>query len=559
MTNPLPSDRWERVAAELRAYREAQKQAWGDIDNATLGRYLADEVTGEERRQIEQAVNERPELGLLLGLVRDVLTEFEPVPVPAPVPPTPPTPVPPVFSFPSRAGKRPVTSRWPGSASRQRGVLLAAACLLLGLGLSVSETGNGEGNLPLSGLLVQQAEARRLILGQAEPVRLPPTMQLDQMEREIRALETEGRARDAFVLRQQLPQLARQAGKGKDYLAANYTCMAQLCQAQGNLAEAESHYRKACELFQSQLGAPHPHAHQAVIGLARTYQTALNPPRPEGRPAFALTSALAGTLIRKHPGELRRSVVPALVSGLRQSATVAERRAFLQALARLGPAARDAIPALVDVLQKSPDSGERQAVVQVLGQMGPTAEGALPVLIEATACSCPEVSQAAALALLQHGPRGWVALHSLKDRGDGRQKQLARMVLQKSSPRLSCAGIKDSCELFTVVAILQAQDDLQTLARTHGVPVYVETVDESATQDAKERDADAWKVVSTQTVYLRFHKEPARMEIHVPPALQQERLPPARQQELQTRIAGYLSARDYDAALRQAALFFREK
>ena len=52
---------WDRVASELRACREAQQQAWGDVDNATLGRYLAGDVTSEERRRIEQELGSHPE------------------------------------------------------------------------------------------------------------------------------------------------------------------------------------------------------------------------------------------------------------------------------------------------------------------------------------------------------------------------------------------------------------------------------------------------------------------------------------------------------------------
>jgi hypothetical protein len=70
-------NQWERVAAELRACREAQQRAWGDLDDALLGRYLAGEVDPEERRQIESALQELPELRKLTELVRDVLGEFD--------------------------------------------------------------------------------------------------------------------------------------------------------------------------------------------------------------------------------------------------------------------------------------------------------------------------------------------------------------------------------------------------------------------------------------------------------------------------------------------------
>src|SRR5579884_3775466 len=78
---------WGRVAAELRACREAQQRAWGDIDNTTLGRYLAGEVTPDERQHIETALQELPELRKLLELVQDVLGESEvAAPAPASVP-----------------------------------------------------------------------------------------------------------------------------------------------------------------------------------------------------------------------------------------------------------------------------------------------------------------------------------------------------------------------------------------------------------------------------------------------------------------------------------------
>ena len=38
-----PAVQWDRVTRELRACKETQRKAWGDIDSATLGRYLAGE------------------------------------------------------------------------------------------------------------------------------------------------------------------------------------------------------------------------------------------------------------------------------------------------------------------------------------------------------------------------------------------------------------------------------------------------------------------------------------------------------------------------------------
>src|SRR5437868_2141154 len=122
-----PNEQWDRVASELRAYKETQQQAWGDIDNAMLGRYLTGDVTSEERRQIEQALTQLPELRKLTDIVRDVLDEFDPA---APVPQSQaPATIP--FAQPRPARK------WFGRVLQQRGALLAAACLLLAIGLAL--------------------------------------------------------------------------------------------------------------------------------------------------------------------------------------------------------------------------------------------------------------------------------------------------------------------------------------------------------------------------------------------------------------------------------------
>src|SRR5260370_40681957 len=69
---------WDVLTAELRSYREQQKQTWGELDNALIGRYLAGEVTDDERRAVETALKDHPELRKLTDLVLDVLNEFQP-------------------------------------------------------------------------------------------------------------------------------------------------------------------------------------------------------------------------------------------------------------------------------------------------------------------------------------------------------------------------------------------------------------------------------------------------------------------------------------------------
>src|SRR5579884_4173833 len=126
---------WDRVAAELRACREAQQRAWGDIDNTTLGRYLAGEITPEEQQQIDRALDELPELRKLTELVRDVLGESE-APVPEPV-----SHEPTILPFSRRIGSAQSREQRGSAWVRQRAGLVAAAGLLLALGVALPSSG----------------------------------------------------------------------------------------------------------------------------------------------------------------------------------------------------------------------------------------------------------------------------------------------------------------------------------------------------------------------------------------------------------------------------------
>src|SRR5262245_31819814 len=114
------SPSWETVAAELRAYREQQRQTWGDLDHALIGKYLAGEVTADERRRVEVALDTHPELRLLTDVVSDVLNDCQAVEQP------------PAQIIPFTTTKRKRSSGF--ARFRQQFALAAAACLLLGLG-----------------------------------------------------------------------------------------------------------------------------------------------------------------------------------------------------------------------------------------------------------------------------------------------------------------------------------------------------------------------------------------------------------------------------------------
>jgi hypothetical protein len=73
-----PDTQWARVAADLRAYREEQWRAWGDLDEIAIVRYLADEATEEERGRVERAMRDFPRVRECVEILREVMAEVEP-------------------------------------------------------------------------------------------------------------------------------------------------------------------------------------------------------------------------------------------------------------------------------------------------------------------------------------------------------------------------------------------------------------------------------------------------------------------------------------------------
>jgi hypothetical protein len=76
---------WERLAAELRTYGHAQRQAWADIDDIQLARYLAGAGSPPERAAVEQAMRDLPDVREVIDVLRSILPSQE---VEAPVAPS---------------------------------------------------------------------------------------------------------------------------------------------------------------------------------------------------------------------------------------------------------------------------------------------------------------------------------------------------------------------------------------------------------------------------------------------------------------------------------------
>src|SRR5207248_3554144 len=126
------SPEWDVLAAEMRAYREQQRQTWSELDSALIGRYLAGEASPDEGKLVEAAFKEHPNLRTVAELVRDVLSECQSVPSETPVQePAAEAARPRILPFTQQSRtRRPFWAR-----VRERGALAAAACLLLALGV----------------------------------------------------------------------------------------------------------------------------------------------------------------------------------------------------------------------------------------------------------------------------------------------------------------------------------------------------------------------------------------------------------------------------------------
>jgi tetratricopeptide (TPR) repeat protein len=189
---------WDRVASELRAYRELQRKAWGETDNALLGRYLANEADAGEREKVEAALDQHPELRQLTDLVREVLGECDPTGAQEPEKQPDVLPFAPRKVSPKRAAFRPGRSLgW-----------LAAACLLVAVGTPLAAwllwPGNGRDTREVGQLTAYYPPSDPVKAPEKGPSRLakaapapPQAVALDRDSRradQFRAWLNEGRA-----------------------------------------------------------------------------------------------------------------------------------------------------------------------------------------------------------------------------------------------------------------------------------------------------------------------------------------------------------------------------
>jgi hypothetical protein len=448
MSSDSNAEAWDRVAAELRACRQAQQRAWGDLDNDTLGRYLAGDASGDERRRVESALEDLPELRKLVDLVGDVLNAFEPEAAPAPV-----VPEPVVLSFQAPAKRRPFRGRL-----LQWSALAAAACLLLTLGLLLtrtfgpSSTPSPEGFALVSpdrgpradpppeardpDSLRSKAEVMKASLSSppdapfsaprsSAPLadgKLPSDRELETRlafaERKAQELEKEGK-----------PQQAR---KEIALAAASANRVALRLQQEGEWGRAETLLQRTHRLCREKLGLGHEETKRSRSVLTQTYQVALNAPANQGSKSIELgVGAGASSALptpRAHgkgpwPGEYV-APMPTLPGGRgtgdnlnlkadRARETAADLR---QRLEQCDPRRlrTTVVPVLMEALKEAGSPQERAAVAPMLGQLGPAAREAVPLLAEyLQKAGEPREQQAILDALAQMGPAARKAVPAL--------------------------------------------------------------------------------------------------------------------------------------------------
>jgi hypothetical protein len=523
-----PDGSWDRVASELRACREAQQRAWGDIDNATLGRYLANEADGEERRRVENALDELPELRRLTELVRDVLADAEPVGVPAAPVAAPPA----VLPFTPRTAPRRKPAPW-----RRYAALAAAACVLVALGLGAPRlTGPlaPGGNTDIRSVVAMKTD------GGARPAPGDAGFAAGGVD------DGAGREKPMTLA---VEPVALAWADGLDRFGA-------VCRDGGDLDRAEYSLKWAHDIRRRVQGDDNPQTVATCRNLGNLYEVALNSPAPPAEsyfyaksadkppalptgpfairrdPAEAAKQELRFRITRQNVREVRQSVVPVLAQRLRDAGDADERARACKALAELGPAAREAVPALKECLQKAATPQDRRALVFALAEIS----DAEPELLAELAPAAGDVAKKAAAE------------------GDDDQKQAAQDVLLRLQSRSEPGrvGVRDAGELLSPLALKAAYHKLRGLSRDYQVEVYAETAaDGKDAAKAEDKIQDRGRQVGVNGVYFLVRKSPPAVEVYVGEKLRGQGFGDEQQARLKKAVEQPLAANppDFDRAL----------
>jgi hypothetical protein len=543
-----PTEQWDRVASELRAYKQTQQQAWGDVDNATLGRYLAGELSGEERARVEQALAQYPELLKLTDVVRDVLDEFEPTAS------RPPSDRPQILAFPQPRPARKPFARF----FHSRGALVAAACLLLALGLSMGGVHLYTQSPQVWPPSFLGPQATRT--GPDNPIGVTPSGPDKQV-----ALSTSNKKEqeDQALAEKELTQRFAQVQKKVTvWSALTLEQAGDYYQQNGELDRAETYFVAARDLRRNAFGDDAAETIKANENLARVYQVALNTVPPEQpplkfmAPKHAADNALhlRWRITQQDPAAIKRSVVPVLVQGFRRARTSEERQTYARALGTLGPAAADAVPDLVQVLDNTDADQERVACAWALGQMGPAGSPAVPALVETLHCDCAEARRAAGDSLVRLSP--YARREVLAN--DKKGTELPAEVRARIEGPEGRVGVNDAGLVLTPHDFHETQRQILVLARKHNVEVYTETVARLADTDAKKVEERA-KEVAANGLYLLVCKDPPGVRVVASEALKQKGFTAADLAELKKVAEEGVRQRQYDRSVVQSVGYVAQR
>ncbi len=366
---------WDVVAAELRAYRDEQKQTWGELDSALIGRYLAGEVNDEERTQVEASLQDHPELRALTEIVSDVLSDCSPT---APIEVEPARPR--ILSF---TASQPVRkNRF--QRSQRLFALAAAACLMLGLGIVLdqqpSSPNNAGSSLAFNSMEGDHKSRLQTSLKQPTPVSQPE----DVVARANDLVEKKHFGEAADVLFLAPPRTPRSAVR----VAAPLDRARKLNEAVVNLTEQVLETMPPAD----ENGQKNDGSRGSISGIK--FMAA-----PEGKENDS----------DKRNWILSNSL-PYLVAGVNQQEDRKLQRRSADALGRMGSYAAPAVPQLGETLRNSNCPVQQTVLTEVFRQLGPEARPAAKDLEYVADKACKEVQTLAREALLAVRVPDWIGI-----------------------------------------------------------------------------------------------------------------------------------------------------
>lgn len=354
------SAHWDVLAAELRAYRDQQKQTWGELDHALIGRYLAGEVSTEERTQVEAALEQHPELRMLTEVVSDVLVSIEPRTTA--IEPAGPR----ILAFTPNP-----KSKW--QRFRQRTALAAAACLLLGLGFLLKQHSGtpeqSDAHLPTGPMFASRDASKGSALT-GEP------------HGSVRLMKSGG---------------VQEIGKGATPLLAP--------SQQTALADFRARFltRVAVNLGERLIAAVPAPATDSHVGEVTSFKM-------DTTTAGEHHSLIVPAAAPAQPQDIQEWFLNKVVDGVKQQQDPALQERSAKLIARMGPAASNAVPELVNTLQQSNSTQQQVAIVSTLGDLGPNARYAARELESLCVKGCKEVQPRAREALRHVRAPAWIGV-----------------------------------------------------------------------------------------------------------------------------------------------------